>query len=287
MGTRTAFITGVNSGIGGALAQGFLAAGWKVVGTVRNVAVPLPYSIPEGSELLLVELDVSNDQSIADLPDALQKSGVHHLDVVVNNAGMVVHGPLELIDATKLRQQLEVNVVGVLQVTNCLIPFLKRKVADTGHAFLVNMSSVSGLFAFPYLGPYSASKFALEALSDAYRRELNNFGIHVVKIQAGAIRTPIWQKALQNLVSLEGTAYSALEPVIKRSIKGSEKNALDPEKLVSLVLRICNSKNPSPAYLLAGNAWFFRAIPFLPVSWLDQFLHRYFKRLVRNTRADL
>lgn len=286
MRLRTVFITGINSGIGGALAQGFLQSGWQVIGTVRDPDKALPYTVEEDAALLILPLEVTDDASVARLPMQLNDRGIQTIDALVNNAGIVVHGPLECISAAQLRYQMEVNVTGVLQVTNALLPLLRQNAALHGRAHILNLSSVSGLFAFPYLGPYSASKFALEALSDAYRRELKNFGIHVVKIQAGAIQTPIWHKALNNIVPLDGTHYAALAPVIQRSIKGSEKHALPLESIVRLVLKICTQARPKPAYLLARNAALFRWVPFVPVRWIDAMIARYFKRLVQNTRPE-
>jgi len=134
--------------------------------------------------------DVTDEPSItaaaAEVGEVLGNAGLAGL---VNNAGIVVPGPLEIVPLDKLRLQFEVNVIGQIAVTQAFLPLLRA-----GKGRIVNMSSVSGLVAPPFLGPYAASKFALEALSDSLRGELSKWGISVSVIEPGNVATPIWEK---------------------------------------------------------------------------------------------
>jgi NAD(P)-dependent dehydrogenase (short-subunit alcohol dehydrogenase family) len=176
-------VTGASSGIGEATARHLRSLGFEVLPGVRT---------EEDAERLRGEgfqplpLDVTEAESIERARDEV---GEGPLAGLVNNAGVAVVGPLEFVPIEELRHQLEINVIGQVAVTQAFLPALRR-----GRGRIVNISSIGGRVALPMAGPYAASKFALEAISDSLRREVTRHGVDVVVIEPGGIKTPIWAK---------------------------------------------------------------------------------------------
>ncbi|MBU37009.1 MAG: short-chain dehydrogenase/reductase [Anaerolineaceae bacterium] len=188
---KAVVITGASTGIGRACALHLHALGFSVFAGIRKTADGEALRAATGERLQPVYLDVTDGESIraaARTVEAGCRDG--GLAGLVNNAGIAVAGPLEFLPLDSLRSQLEINVVGQIAVTQALLALLRR-----AGGRIVNMSSVSGRVAAPFLGPYSASKFALEALSDCMRLELRPWGISVSVVQPGPIATPIWNKS--------------------------------------------------------------------------------------------
>ena len=179
---RTVVVTGSSSGIGEACALRLVAAGWRVYGGVRS---------PEAGELLRgrgiepLELDVTNAEQIAAAAETVGDS----LDGLVDNAGIAIAAPLELVPVEELRHQLEVNVIGQVAVTQAFLPALRRS-----RGRIVLMGSIGGRSALPFLGPYAASKHALEAIADSLRVELRPWGIAVAIVEPASIKSGIWAK---------------------------------------------------------------------------------------------
>lgn len=192
-GTRGAVvITGASSGIGRACALHLDQRGFRVFAGVRCPEDGADLARASSAALMPVALDVTDARSIAAAAaDVAAATGGCGLAGLVNNAGTTVWGPLEFIPPGELRGQLEVNVVGLVAVTQALLPHLRA-----GRGRVVNLGSLSGRLALPFYGPYAASKFALEALSAALRVELRPWGIRVAIIEPGAVATPIWGKAM-------------------------------------------------------------------------------------------
>lgn len=176
----SALVTGSSSGFGRGVAQSLLDLGWDVVGTVLSPAEA------EGLPWDTAVVDVTDDVATASLRDLLEARG-GRLDALVNNAGIAMAGPWEEITPSELRRILDVNVVGAMAVTRACLPALR---ADGG-GVVVNVSSVSGQAGDPLMGPYNASKFALEGASEALRAELKPLGVRVHLVEPGPFRTPI------------------------------------------------------------------------------------------------
>ncbi len=190
-GRPAVVITGASTGIGAACAVELARRGFCVFAGVRK---PCDGERLKGQSPMIVPLllDVTKTDEIAAAAQAVgQAVGDAGLAGLVNNAGIVVSGPLEILPLERLRLQLEVNVVGQIAVTQAFLPLLRMA---RGH--IVNMGSFNGRIAAPYLAPYAASKHALEALSDALRLELRAWGIRVAVIEPGGTTTPIWDKSL-------------------------------------------------------------------------------------------
>src|ERR671930_442264 len=183
MSRGAVLITGASTGIGEASARHLLELGFDVVAGVRK---------DEDAERLRgagarpLKLDVTDQASI---DAARTRLGDAPLAGLVNNAGIAVSFPLEFVPIEELRHQLEVNVIGQVAVTQAFLPALRK-----GRGRIVNISSIGGRIALPLAGPYAASKFALEAVSDSLRRELRGQGVEVVVVEPGGIKTPIWAK---------------------------------------------------------------------------------------------
>ena len=188
---KVVVITGASTGIGRACALHLHALGFRVFAGIRKTADGEALRAAAGERLQPVYLDVTDGESIRVAARTVEAGcGDGGLAGLVNNAGIAVAGPLEFLPLDSLRSQLEINVVGQIAVTQALLALLRR-----AGGRIVNMSSVSGRVAAPFLGPYSASKFALEALSDCMRLELRPWGISVSVVQPGPIATPIWKKS--------------------------------------------------------------------------------------------
>jgi NAD(P)-dependent dehydrogenase (short-subunit alcohol dehydrogenase family) len=189
---QAVLITGASTGIGEACARYLVDRGFRVFAGVRKQA---DADRLQSERLMPLLIDVTESASIE---KARETVGTAVSDVglagLVNNAGVVIGGPLELISTERLRTQLEVNLIGQVAVTRVFLQFLRQ-----AKGRVVNMSSISGRIASPLLGPYAMSKFGLEAFSDSLRRELDPWGIHVSIVEPGAIATPIWNKSIDRV----------------------------------------------------------------------------------------
>jgi NAD(P)-dependent dehydrogenase (short-subunit alcohol dehydrogenase family) len=183
-------ISGASRGIGRATALRLARAGWTVYATVRRPEDGEELVAEAGAALHPLQLEVTDDAQITALDEALPE----RLDALVNNAGIVVSGPLETLSAADLREQFEVNVVGAVALTNLVLPRLR---AARGR--IVFVSSLSGRVSTPMTGAYNASKFAIEAIADAWRLELRRWGIKVVLVEPAMTDTDLWRNAPETL----------------------------------------------------------------------------------------
>lgn len=187
-------VTGASTGIGAACALHLAALGFRVFAGIRKREDGEALRARAPERLTPLILDVTDADSIAAAAGVLRdETGEIGLVGLVNNAGIVVPGPLEFLPIDKLRRQLEVNLIGQVAVTQAMLPLLRK-----AKGRIVNMGSISGLLAAPFTGPYAMSKFALEAYSDALRMELAPWGIRVSLIEPGSIKTPIWNKSKES-----------------------------------------------------------------------------------------
>ncbi|MGB9112928.1 MAG: SDR family oxidoreductase, partial [Acidimicrobiales bacterium] len=193
---RSVVITGSSSGIGEACVRRLASSGWRVIAGVRTDAdgVRLVEQTPGDVEPVL--LDVTEPDHIADLAARL---GDSPLSALVNNAGIAVSMPVEFLPLAEMRRQLEVNLFGQVAVTQALLPSLRR-----ARGRIVNIGSIAGKSALPFLGAYAASKHAMEAISDTLRVELEPFGVQVTVVEPGTIGTPIWSKGAENFQRIIG-----------------------------------------------------------------------------------
>lgn len=277
-GTPTVLITGCSSGIGKAAALEMKARGWSVWTTARK---PEDLEQLRRDGLQALELDVSDPASIDQAVRTLRGATGGHLKALVNNAGFGQPGALEDLSRDQLRYQFEVNVFGLLDLTHRLLPDLMRD----GDARLVHVSSVVGRVALPFMGIYSASKFAVEALADVQRVELNGTGIRVSLVEPGPIRTEFSSNAVaQGSPALEApeSRFAGLyrKTLAKRRVEnGAAPFALPPEAVAAKIAHALTSPRPKRRYHVTLPARFGAfASRFFPDALIDVILTRELRR---------
>jgi NAD(P)-dependent dehydrogenase (short-subunit alcohol dehydrogenase family) len=273
-------VTGASSGIGAAIATELAGRGFRVFGTVRRAE---DGAALERAGVTPVRMDVTDGESIAraraEVKRALRTAGGSPLAGLVNNAGVPAAGPLELFPLDELRQVLEVNVVGAVAVTQAFLPLLK---AARGR--IVNITSVAGRGALPFMGPYAASKFALEAISDSWRRELSPFGVRVIVIEPGSFRSRIWNKVeAMDLSRHHGTPYEPVVERIRRAAARAAEQAPPPDKVARLVARVLVARRPPIRRVVSAHSWADRLVLRLPDRWMDWLIGRALSRKRRAT----
>lgn len=274
-------ITGASTGIGAACAIECARRGMTVFAGVRNLNAGEALQAQAGAGIIPVQLDVTDQESIARAAESVERRvGPSGLYGLVNNAGIAIGSPLELIPLAHLRRQLEVNVVGQIAVTQAVLPLLRR-----ARGRIVNMGSIAGRGTIPMTGPYSASKHALEALTDALRLELYPWGIEVSIIEPGAIATPIWDKSLQISLDVEKDIpvetkhlYEAAAARIRETMNVAAARAIPPDAVVKAVLHALTAKRPKTRYLVGRDA----KLRALMLKWLpDRFQDWILKKVLK------
>ncbi len=237
-------VTGASRGIGAAITRHLSERGVEVYATARSAADLETLALLPGVHP--VELDITDHTAVAALPDRLPAT----LDGVVNNAGIIVQGPVEGVSLTALSRQLEVNVVSQVAVTQAVVPLLRPT-----RGRLVFMSSVSGLVTSPGTGAYSASKYALESLADALRMELRPWGVRVVLIEPGPIRTDMWGEALDDFDTMADGLSPEIRALYASHLTGTrrllgriQRLAGDPAKVVAAVDHALTARHPRRRY---------------------------------------
>jgi NAD(P)-dependent dehydrogenase (short-subunit alcohol dehydrogenase family) len=251
-----------------------------VFGSVRTSADADRLQNEFGPKFRPLIFDVTNAPAIQRAAlEVEERLAGNRLAGLLNNAGMAVVGPSSHIPVERLRLQLEVNLIGQMTVTQAFLPALgtdRNRAGPPGR--IVNISSVCGKIASPFMGPYCASKFGLEALSDCLRRELSLFGIKVIVIEPGAVVTPIWGKAEGRvLADYPGTPYQAqLERFAGQAMKDAEIG-FQPEKVAELIWRALTTLRPRARYAIVPRPWIEWILPrMIPTSWLDEGMRQYF-----------
>lgn len=283
---RPVLITGVSSGIGKATALHLLAKDVPVIGSVRREvdAEPILRSYPKLFTPLV--FDVRDSDAILESVESVKKQVTDTgLGGLVNNAGIAVSGPMQHVKSEYMRKQMDVNVHGLLEVTQAFLPLLgadKKSTYKPGR--LVNVSSVSGRMTRMMMGPYSASKYAVEAISDALRRELKIYGISVSIVEPGPIDTEIWEKARSEDQPYEDTGYAFILEHREKIIKQNEEMAIPAKKVAQAIDHALFSRRPKIRYLVTGKKWLIRPIiSFLPTRWVDYLFTRPFLKMYEQS----
>jgi NAD(P)-dependent dehydrogenase (short-subunit alcohol dehydrogenase family) len=247
MSRKTAIVTGSSSGFGLLCAIELAKSGFHVIATMRD---------PNKKELLIKEatshvvsnhidvhqLDVTSGDSIVNFTHFL--SQLNSVDVLVNNAGFAIGGFAEELSLEDYRLQFETNFLGVIAVTNAVLPYMR----DNGSGRIINMSSISGKIGFPGLSAYVSSKHALEGYSESLRLELKPFGIDVVIIEPGSYQTNIWSVIDQTKTNIH-SPYSTYMKNILNEIESSKATHGDPKEVAKLVAKIASqTKTPDIRY---------------------------------------
>ena len=273
---RGVVVTGVSTGIGYATVQALHAHGFHVYGSVRKEADAgrLAGEFPE--RFTPLRFDVTDGEAIAAAAAQVRgELGDACLAGLVNNAGMVVWGPLKHLPVEQFQRQLDVNLTGVLRVTQAFLPLLgARKPSPPTPGRIVNIGSVSGKFAMPFLGPYAVSKFGVEALSDSLRRELMIYGIDVSLIEPGRIRTPIWKK-VGDAAAYGQTDYADVLKDMLDHIEERMSTALPVSRVSATVVRALTCRRPRLRYPLPDQRFMGWILPkLMPARLLDRAIAR-------------
>jgi len=237
-------ITGASSGIGKICAEHLHARGYRVYGTSRRAAEAIPSS-PDSFHL--ITMDVTSEDSVAGaLQSILAREG--RLDVVFNNAGDGIAGSVEDTSIEEARQQLDTNFFGVLRVCRAALPILRRQ----GAGLIVNVSSLGGLVGLPFQGLYSASKFAVEGMTEVMRMEVRPFGVRVALIEPGDFRTGFTAQRRKASAAGRDSAYAERFGKALAVMERDESNGADPLAVAQLLERIINSRSPRARYKVGG-----------------------------------
>jgi NAD(P)-dependent dehydrogenase (short-subunit alcohol dehydrogenase family) len=262
---KSVVITGVSSGIGFATARALIGRGYRVFGSVRSEADANRVRSTLGEDFGALVFDVTDAAGIARAADSVAAQvGDQCLAALVNNAGIAPTGPLLHQPPEEIRQLFEINVFGVIAVTRAFLPLLgARRNAPRPRGRIINISSFNGGVSVPFAIAYSASKHALEAISDGLRRELWIYGIDVIAIEPGTIRTEIWGKFRDFGVEKRyagtdyGRALAALPGIVEEEIRKG-----DPvDKVSEAICRAIESRRPRARYPLTALWYLARLVP--------------------------
>jgi NAD(P)-dependent dehydrogenase (short-subunit alcohol dehydrogenase family) len=270
-------VTGASTGIGRACAEHLDGLGFSVFAGVRKEADAESLRGAGSGGIRPLMIDVTDGDSIAAAVKAMSDDAPEGLAGLVNNAGVAFGGPLELVAIDEWRAQMEVNFIGQVAVTQALLPALRKR-----RGRIANITSIGGRIATPFLGPYNASKFALEAVTDALRQELRPFGVYVVAIEPGAVATPIWDKGRASAeqatarMPAEGVElYSAGIEALRRGITQAERAGVPPLEVAKAVAHALTASRPKTRYVIGRDARTRLAISrLLPTRAMDRLVAR-------------
>jgi NAD(P)-dependent dehydrogenase (short-subunit alcohol dehydrogenase family) len=277
MGSRNILVTGASTGIGRACAIRFAELGYRTFAGVRRLSDGEGLSAHPSGKLEPVLLDVTSPESIE---GALAVVGEEPLAGLVNNAGIALTGPLELLSIDCWRKQFEVNVIGLVAVTQACLSLLRR-----ARGRIANVGSIAGRSALPGSGAYDASKFAVEAITDALRMELHPWGISVSVIEPGAVATPIWEKSLREADTLSRRVaperyalYRGLMAVVHEEAAESARNGIPVGAVVRAVEHAMTARRPRTRYVVGWDARLWLMLNLLPDRWRDRLILRRIPR---------
>ena len=269
-------VTGVSSGIGYGIAKEFAGCGYQVFGSVRKEEDARQLKAEIGANFTPLLFDVTD--SIALRNAAQQVTSIvesRGLAGIVNNAGIATSGPLIYQSIDEIRWQFEVNVIAPIAVIQAFLPLLTvRQSVKSKPARIVNISSVGGKIAAPFIGAYAGSKHAIEGMSHSLRRELQLHGIDVIVIGPGAVNTPIWDKeSAQDMSRYAETEYGKSIQTFQRYITSLGKAGYSPEKIGRFIRRVFELQHPKTRYAVVPNPISNWLLPLaLPDRWLDKLI---------------
>ena len=260
------FITGISSGFGLETARLLSQEGHTVYGTTRREVETLP-------KVNYFNLDVRDKQAVAEaVRQIVEKEG--RIDVLVNNAGMGIGGPLEFATEEDIRTQMDTNFMGLVHCVDAVLPYMRQQ----GEGRIIALSSIGGLMGLPFQGFYSASKFAIEGYCEALRLEVRSMGIKVVVFRPGDFSTGFTgsRKKVSDEAALQ--AYPLYREAINK-VEHDETGGLKPEVLAQKINKIIRKKNPSDGYVVASFEQRLSVLlkRILPAKWFDRILGSYYK----------
>jgi short-subunit dehydrogenase len=267
-------ISGASTGIGRACATHLAGRGHAVWAGVRSQSSFDQLTRLNIKGLWPIFLDVTDSSSIASAFSMIKKkSGTIH--GLINNAGIALYGPVEGLPMEDWRRQFDINFFGAIELTKTCLPLIRESKGR-----VINMSSIAGRIASPFLGPYACSKFALEAFSDSLRREVRKYGVKVSIVEPGPIQTPIWEKSQGEIQERsDGLSAEVMEVYgtsmdrFYKAMKQAADTAVPVEVVVKAVEHALTARSPQTRYPVGRGVGFMaRVSNVLPDSWMDQML---------------
>lgn len=276
--SKAILITGASSGIGRYMVETLTARGHFVFAGYRKAEDANALKLINPEKVQSVWLDVTDDNSVNQVKIEIEKSG-RKLDVLINNAGLAIGGPLEALSLIEIRKLYEVNFFGLISVIQTFLPLLRLS-----QGRIVNISSIAGVFAVPFMVPYSSSKYSVEALSDGLRRELRNQKVKVIMIEPGSLKTPLWRKSIdwsnQALLARPET-LTYYQPELDNFIKFLELNVKYADNVSKLRLAIISAvekTRPQVRYRGYFKNWLLVIlIKFSPGKFIDAVFKKFLK----------
>ena len=277
---RIALVTGASSGFGLLISAALAAGGYRVVASMRDpdrrdALMQEAERLGVGGRMEIVRLDVTDAASIeATVSRTLERYG--RIDVLVNNAGYAVGGFAEEVPPEAWRAQMETNFIGVVAMTQAVLPAMRRQ----GEGTVIQIGSVSGRVGLPGYGAYAASKFAVEGFSESLRHEVAPYGIRVYLVEPGAYRTPIWDKGFASIHARPDSPYGERLKSVLGFARRSAESAPHPREVAKLVVRLAA---PGRSRTLRhpigrGARTLVAAARFLPWRWIETAIRRTLDR---------
>jgi NAD(P)-dependent dehydrogenase (short-subunit alcohol dehydrogenase family) len=264
---RSVLVTGASTGIGAATVAELVNRRFRVWAGVRGEDAAARLADEHGDRVRVLRLDVTDPEAVAAAGEQVTAAGPLH--GLVNNAGVALPGPLEFLPVAAVREQLEVNLVGQLAVTQAMLPALRAARDPAGR--IVMVGSIGGRIAAPMLGAYHTSKFGLVGLADTLRAELAPWGIRVILIEPGAIATPIWRRGADHAARLDEQMparardmYAGQIAQARRNATRSARNGLPPAAAAAVIVRALTEARPRPRQLVGRDALAASAVARLP-----------------------
>jgi len=278
-----ALITGASTGIGRASALRLAGSGWTVLAGVRDPAAGERLAAAAGGgpagRLVPLPLEVTDQGQIAAAAELVRehaaRAGSAGLDALVNNAGIGVGGPVELITDGDLHRQFDVNVFGQLAVTRAMLPSLR-----SARGRILFISSIGGRVAMAYTAPYAASKHAIEAFADAMRVELSSSNIQVGLIEPGSVATPIWDKSRSEADGLQippelQAVYGGVPAALEKALEDTAKRGVPPEQVAETIEKALTARRMRSRYVVGRDAQVMLIVKrLLPDHLFDRLVHR-------------
>ena len=269
-------VTGSSTGIGYQTSKTLIKNGYRVFGSVRNNEDATRISNELGSNFIPLIFDVTNEvevkASVKKVDDLLENQTLAGL---INNAGIAVFGTVQNLTADEFKHQFDVNLLGVFHCTQAFMDLLgadKSRIGKPGK--IINISSVSGEIGMPFMAAYNMSKFGLEGFSEALRRELMLFGIDVVVIAPGPVKTPIWSKVdkVGMIKRYDNTAFRKISSKMVRLASALEKNGVSPEVIADRVMSVLIKNNNKPRYRIDSQRFQNILLTLLPKRMADKMI---------------
>jgi NADP-dependent 3-hydroxy acid dehydrogenase YdfG len=269
---KTILITGASSGIGKATAQLFLQKGWNVVATMRSP--DMATELARQPNCLCRRLDVTDHSTIAPvIEQAIAQFGT--IDGLVNNAGYALIGAFEACSEAEIRRQFDTNVLGLMAVTQAILPHFRERRAGT----IVNVASIGGQMAFPLYSLYHASKWAVEGFSDSLQYELKQFNIKVKLIEPGPIKTDFYKRSMTVAQRPELTVYDTYTAKILPALNQAGEQGSPPEVTAGVIYRSMTDGSNKLRYPAGGNADALLTLrKLLPDEWMQAFVRLAMER---------